>query len=155
VHVQRRLRPLEHLGRFDRKATPLPLCRWLVDRVRERFQVEKVAVLWVERRSHYWRLWPEVELWGKGRDARTYAGPHPVICHPPCGPWGNYKAKALESREDGLIAMEMVHRWGGVIEHPVGSCLFRDHGRGGTIERIDQADFGHQARKATLLYWTG
>lgn len=145
--------PFEKLSRFQRRATPLPFCRHLVEQVRARLAVKTVAVLWVEPRSHYWRLWPGVEMWGRGRDARTYSGPHPVICHPPCGPWGKYRANCSHSREDGIIAIDMVHRWGGVVEHPVGSSLFRDHGRGGQIERVNQIDFGHAALKPTLLYW--
>lgn len=106
-------RAFETLGRFDRKATPLPMARYLVDRVRLMFGLHTVAVLWVERRSHYWKLWPGVELWGLGRDARTYAGPHPIIAHPPCGPWGKYKANCFDRKEDGILAVELVHRWGG------------------------------------------
>jgi hypothetical protein len=147
------LRSFERLSRRQRRATPLPFARWLVERVLQLHAAEKVAVLWVERRSCYWRLWPKVEMWGVGRDARRYAGPWPVICHPPCGPWGKYRAVAHESREHGLVALDIVHRWGGVIEHPVGSSLFRDHGRGGRIERVNQSDWGHLCLKPTLLYW--
>ncbi len=147
------MRTVESLGRFDRCATPPPLCRLLVERVQRTFAVGAVAVLWTHRRTLYWKLWPTVEIWGKGRDARLYAGPLPVICHPPCGPWGNYKAVAKESREHGIIAMEMVHRWGGVVEHPIGSSLFRDHGKGGLVEVINQSDYGHLAQKRTQLYW--
>lgn len=147
------MRALENLSRFQRRATPLPFCRFLVAQVQGRFACQKVAVLWVEPQSNYWRLWPRVEMWGVGRDARTYAGPHPVICHPPCGPWGKYRANCTHPREDALIALDFVHRWGGVIEHPVGSSLFRDHGRGGTLEVVNQGDYGHLALKPTLLYW--
>ena len=147
------VRPLEHLTKFHRRATPFPLCEYLVNRIMAEFGCDRVAVLWVEAKSHYWRLWPKVDMWGRGRDARTYNGPYPVICHPPCGPWGKYKAKAHESKEHGIIAMELVHRWGGVVEHPIGSSLFADHGKGGTIEIIDQIDYGHMARKRTILYY--
>lgn len=117
------------------------------------FNVNTVAVLWVERKSLYWKLWPLVEMHGLGRDAKKYAGPHPVICHPPCGPWGKYRSKSHESKEDGIVAMRMVHQFGGVVEQPVGSKLFREYGQGGRIEKIDQKDFGHQSIKATILYW--
>ena len=148
------MRELENLSKFQRRATPLEMCRYLVKRVRERFNAERVAVLWVEAKSHYWRLWPEVELWGKGRDARTYAGPHPIIAHPPCGPWGKFKGMCFrQAREDGIYAIDLVHRWGGVIEQPLGSTLFQEHGRGGEVEMIKQGDHGHLAEKATLLYW--
>lgn len=144
---------MEKLSKFNRRATPPTLCRHLFERVSAEFSVATVAVLWVEPKSHYWKLWPSVEMWGKGRDARKYAGPHPIICHPPCGPWGKYKAVCHESKADAIIAVELVHRFGGVIEHPVGSSLFRDHGKGGEIERINQGDFGHLSLKPTMLYW--
>jgi len=42
-----------------------------------------------------------------------------------------------------------------VVEQPSGSSLFAEHGRwwGAVIERVNQADYGHEAEKATLLYW--
>ncbi len=149
------MRPLEHLSRQQRKATPLPLCDHLVARVQAMFKVSKVAVLWtMDRGGNYFRLWPRIEMWGKRLDANLYEGPWPVICHPPCGPWGKYKAKSHESKADGIKAIEIAHRWGGVVEHPLGSLLFKEHGRkGAEIEVIDQSDFGHQARKQTILYW--
>jgi hypothetical protein len=55
--------------------------------------------------------------------------------------------------------MELVHRWGGVVEQPKGSQLFRQYGRGGAIEEVNQGDYGMKSpgglyiRKPTLLYW--
>ncbi len=147
------MRPLEHLSKIQRRTTPLPFARYLVNEVSRLFCCDKVAVLWVEPKSLYWRLWPEVEMWGIGRDARKYTGPWPVICHPPCGPWGNYKSKSHESKEHGIIAMQLVHKFGGVVEHPLGSSLFKDYGKGGEVQKIMQSDYGHQSHKATLLYW--
>lgn len=112
----------------------------------------RVAVLWVERKSPYWRLWPTVELWGRGRDANTYHGPFPIIAHPPCGPWGKYKTVSQESRSDGIQAMSHVHQWGGIVEQPLGSELFALHGGPGRIAKVNQGDFGHLALKPTLLY---
>ncbi len=48
--------------------------------------------------------------------------------------------------------MVHVHRVGGVVEQPVGSSLFRELGQDGLVLEIDQGDFGHAARKPTLLY---
>ncbi len=43
-----------------------------------------------------------------------------------------------------------------MVEQPLGSTLFAEHGReGATIERVNQGDYGHQAEKATLLYLVG
>src|SRR5262249_34237977 len=98
--------------------------------------------------------WPLTDCWPRRRDARLYAGPWPVICHPPCGPWGNYKARCFrQGKEHGLLALEFVHRWGGVVEQPTGSDLFDLHGCGGTVGKLAQGDHGHAAIKATLLYF--
>lgn len=146
-------RPCENLSRYQRRATPIAFARYLVDRVKSEFCCDRVAVLWTERRSPYWKLYPSVELYGLGRNALTYAGPYPVICHPPCGPWGKYKAVSHESRLHGAAAIAIVHKFGGVIEQPLGSTLFREMGDGRTVERVNQLDYGHASLKPTILYW--
>lgn len=138
-----RMRTCESLSKFQRRSTPLPFGRYLVETVLARTGSEKVAVLWCERRSNYWKLWPAVDLWGVSRNALTYAGPYPVICHPPCGPWGKYRSVSKESKLHGAAAMHFVHKWGGVVEHPVGSSLFKDLGDHGRIEIVNQSDYGH------------
>ena len=46
-----------------------------------------IAALHVESRGVYAGL-PDVDLWDRDRDARTYAGPWPVVAHPPYARWG-------------------------------------------------------------------
>ena len=46
-----------------------------------------IAALYVESRGVYAGL-PDVDLWDRDRDARTYAGPWPVVAHPPGARWG-------------------------------------------------------------------
>lgn len=45
-----------------------------------------VAALYVERDGAYYGL-EHVDPWDVERDARTYAGPWPVVAHPPCNTW--------------------------------------------------------------------
>src|SRR5277367_3011192 len=51
---------------------------------------QMIAALFVEPGGPYFAM-PDVDPWGVDRDARTYAGPGPIVAHPPCGPWGALK----------------------------------------------------------------
>ena len=48
-----------------------------------------IAALYVQKGGCYFGL-PNVDPWDIDRDARRYAGPHPVIAHPPCQRWGRF-----------------------------------------------------------------
>jgi hypothetical protein len=68
------------------------------------------------------------------RDAsRLYAGPHPVVAHPPCQRWGKLWAgqplwikrtgiRKIKGDDDGCFASALaaVRKWGGILEHPWG-----------------------------------
>jgi len=134
-----------------------------------------VAALYVDPRGVYATM-PDVELWDEQRDARTYDGPHPVVAHPPCTRWcrlaGLVEARWGHKRgEDGgcfAAALDAVRRWGGVLEHPAYTDAFAAYGLptagyggwqralcGGWVAQVDQAHYGHRARKATWLYAYG
>lgn len=124
-----------------------------------------VAALYVERGGPYFSM-PDVDPWDVGRDARTYAGPHPVVAHPPCGPWGRFRNLASGSDRDcAPRAVEQVRKFGGVLEHPAHSMLWRfadlprpgelPDAQGGYTLQVDQCAWGHVARKATWLYVVG
>lgn len=134
-----------------------------------------IAALYVETGGCYFGLL-DVDPWDRARDARLYAGPHPVIAHPPCERWGRYwgggpSAKVRRQKGDDAgcfaAALGSVRKWGGVLEHPEASHawtafdLNRPPHNGGWVAadfhggwtcRIDQGHFGHRARKATWLY---
>lgn len=137
-----------------------------------------IAALYVEEGGAYFGL-PDVDPWPASRDARLYAGPHPVVAHPPCERWGRYWSGGPSARErrvkgvDGgcfASALIAVRRFGGVLEHPEASHAWREFGlltpaRGiGWIETdnfggytccVEQGHYGHPARKATWLYACG
>jgi hypothetical protein len=127
-----------------------------------------LVVLFVRADSIYKTL-PGVECYDEARDARTWPGGCPVVAHPPCRTWGCLKAFATKAPPHehalGPWAVEQVRRWGGVLEHPKGSTLFRECGCpvpfglpdqwGGQTIEVDQWAWGHKARKATLLYIVG
>jgi hypothetical protein len=48
-----------------------------------------IAALYVEPNGAYFGL-PGVDPWDQARDARKYAGPWPVVAHPPCERWGRF-----------------------------------------------------------------
>lgn len=132
-----------------------------------------VAALYVQERGCYVGV-PGVDPWPESRDARLYAGPHPVVAHPPCSRWcaiaGVVEARWGHKRgDDGgcfAAALASVRRWGGVLEHPAYSKAWPAHDlhappRGGGWVRglcggwschVEQAWYGHPARKATWLY---
>jgi len=135
-----------------------------------------IAALYVDPEGVYAGL-PDVDLWDELRDARRYAGPFPVVAHPPCNRWGQL-ARVNHSRwgtplgEDGgcfAFALEAVRRFGGVLEHPAHSLAWRAYGlprpiRGvwsrsfdddGWVTEVSQVAYGHPARKRTWLYVVG
>lgn len=134
-----------------------------------------IAALYVETNGQYFGL-EGVDPWDEARDARRYAGPWPVVAHPPCDRWHqlsavNHKRWGFRINEDGgcfAAALNAVRKWCGVLEHPAESRAFRFHGipepnRGGwqrTIDgdwttEVDQAAYGHRARKRTWLLYVG
>jgi len=156
----------------ERRAYP-PLCSSdLLDHI-------KVAALFVEESGCYSNL-DEVEAWPESRDARLYDGPWPVVAHPPCQRWGKmWFGQPLTVKRTGIrkkkgddngcfeAALTAVRRWGGVLEHPWQSHAW-PHFRlnvpprsGGWIEAdaiggwtccVEQGQYGHYARKPTMLY---
>lgn len=108
------------------------------------------------------------DLFARTRDATSYNGPWPIVAHPPCGPWGRFwwnYGGGEGAKHCGPRAVEQVRQWGGVIEHPKDSNLWRhcelprpEDGRdsfGGRTILVHQCDWGHPAQKATWLYVVG
>lgn len=137
-----------------------------------------IAALYVETGGVYFGL-PDVDPWDEARDARNYAGPWPVVAHPPCQRWGRFwhgsTAKPHQYRlgEDGgcfAAALTAVRNWGGVLEHPAHSHAWRFFGLtkppaaggwvkadayGGWTCHVEQGWYGHLSRKPTWLYAVG
>lgn len=134
-----------------------------------------IAALFVETDGCYFGL-PGVDPWDEPRDARRYPGPWPVVAHPPCDRWHmlsavNHKRWGFKINEDDgcfAAALKAVREWGGILEHPAQSRAFRLHGipqptsrgwqrtlDGDWITEVDQAAYGHRARKSTWLLYHG
>ncbi len=114
---------------------------------------DDVVALYVDPRGPYPGL--VKEWYDAKRDARTYAGPWPVVAHPPCGPWTR-NAFACTKQDPSAFghALDMVRRWGGIIEHPADSRAFAYHGIKPTAV-VDQVRWGHACRKRSWLYVIG
>lgn len=137
--------------------------------------MKRVAALYVSERGPYVRM-RGVDPWPAKRDARKYAGPWPVVAHPPCAPWGRLRVVRLNfcakwgkdpaaERDCGPIAVEHVRRFGGVLEHPASSALWAECGMprpgflpdrwGGWSVEVWQGAWGHSCPKRTWLYLVG
>jgi hypothetical protein len=124
-----------------------------------------IAALYIDEKGPYPSM-QDVDCWDEKRDARLYNGPHPVVAHPPCGPYCALKhLSRFQDASCGPRAVEQVRAFGGVLEHPERSGLFRlcglplpgelpDEYGGRTIE-VEQVRWGHVARKRTWLYLVG
>lgn len=124
-----------------------------------------VSALYVRKDSVYKSL--GVDCWDIERDARHWPGGNPIIAHPPCRAWGKLSAFAHPrpgEKELAIKSIELIRKWGGVLEHPAASRLWlfmklpkpgaKDE-YGGFSICIDQFWFGHKAQKKTLLYICG
>ena len=137
-----------------------------------------IAALYVATGGCYFGL-PDVDPWDEAREARKYAGPWPVVAHPPCERWGRYwfggpsvKVRRTKGDDQGCFfaALHSVRAWGGVLEHPEASAAWSAFGvmappkSGGWVVAgdgigwtccVEQGHYGHPARKATWLYAVG
>jgi hypothetical protein len=143
-----------------------------------------IAALYVLPDGHYANR-PDVDAWPESRDARLYAGPHPVVAHPPCQLWvnmaavnwkryGRQKPAWYLGGDDGGCfghAQRCVTAFGGVLEHPASSHAWAAHGlpapsgigwikyeRHGVhiwVCEVWQSAYGHRARKRTWLLYAG
>ena len=135
-----------------------------------------IAALFVEPNGVYAGL-EGVDLWDEERDARQYAGPYPVVAHPPCARWcmlapfvqARYGHKIGDDGGCFVSALASVKVYGGVLEHPAYSYAWKHHSltrpkRGvwtrslldeGWVTEVSQAAYGHPARKRTWLYYVG
>ena len=108
------------------------------------------------------------DVWDAQRNALLWDGGSPLIAHPPCRAWGilSHMAKPRPGEKDlAPWAISQIRKFGGVLEHPKGSRLWKfmqlpEPGAmpdefGGFSILLDQWDFGHVARKPTKLYICG
>lgn len=139
-----------------------------------------VAALFVHKGGVYFGM-PDVDPWDAARDATKYAGPYPVVAHPPCERWGRMwfgsplkpdREKYRLGDDNGCFeaALNAVRQYGGVLEHPEASHAYahfglnrpprvggwvKADGFGGHCCYVEQGHYGHAGRKGTWLYANG
>lgn len=123
----------------------------------------KYAALYCRTDSAY-KNRPDWDVYDKTRDARTYIGTNPVVCHPPCRAWSQLQHRSFRSEENpgyeratemqhALYSMGLVYSNGGILEHPKSSRLWKiGNTQQGLLLNINQYDFGHVASKPTTLF---
>lgn len=140
--------------------------------------MQQIAALYVATDGPYFNL-ESVKPFDESEDARTYAGPWPVVAHPPCKRWGQIGAASYarwggdhnRPGNDGgcfKAALFDVRRFGGVLEHPAKSKAWAAFDLpkplrsgwqktpcGGWVCEVWQSAYGHRANKATWLYYVG
>jgi hypothetical protein len=135
----------------------------------------KVAALFVDPMGVYPELLGAENCWDEQRDARTYAGPDPVVAHPPCNRWCamarvNQKRWGFQVGADGGIfasALTSLYDCGGVLEHPANSLAWPAYGlprprgvgwsggNGVWVCEVWQSAYGHPCHKRTWLLYVG
>jgi len=126
-----------------------------------------VSVLFARADSVYKTL-PGCDVWDKERNAMLYDDDSPLVAHPPCRAWGRLRTFANPEpgeRNTARLAVALIRKNGGVLEHPAGSGLWADQGLpvpgahhdeyGGWTLPIVQMWWGHKAEKKTWLYIVG
>lgn len=97
-----------------------------------------VAALFIDPDGPYPALLGAENCWDAKRDARNYAGPGPVVAHPPCQLWTNmtrvnfkrYGGEHNRPGNDGgcfASALASVRVYGGVLEHPADSYAWPEY----------------------------
>jgi hypothetical protein len=129
-----------------------------------------ISVLFVAKKSVYKTLTDStgepLDCWDEDRDALKWPGGNPVVAHPPCRLFCQMRhlscAPTTEKRL-AHFAVEQVRKWGGVLEHPAMTTLWKEAGlprpgcsdQWGVSVAVNQWWWGHLARKSTWLYICG
>lgn len=123
-------------------------------------------ILFCDQESNYKKIGQEV--YDINRNALTCHSTSPAIYHPPCKSWSRLKHFAKFSPGErwlGVWAVIRCRKYGGIVEQPDGSNLFKrmncalpGNGLdqwGGQVIVINQVKWGHVAQKRTMLYLVG
>lgn len=126
----------------------------------------KPVVLFTQVKSTYHKL--DCDCFDIERNALTCNRLEAAIYHPPCRTWARLRGLCNNEPGEHLLAVWSIiriWRYGGVLEHPAGSKLWKlmqlplpgsgVDSKGGFSLSIDQFWFGHKCKKNTWLYIRG
>lgn len=120
----------------------------------------------INEKSNYFRH-DGFDPWTVSRNALNARSNSPAVYHPPCQQWGRLKRFAKVNPIEKLLAvwaLDRVRLFGGVLEHPRSSDLWKlvsddavkgydEHG--GFLLSVNLHWFGYPAQKKTVLYIVG
>lgn len=128
--------------------------------------MKKIPVLFVQQNSNYYNF-DYFDCFDEKRNALTSQAREPLIAHPPCRKFSKLRSLSnapTKEKQLAFFALEKIRRFGGILEHPKSSTLFKTGNfkldgsiddYGGFLRVVNLSDFGFQAVKPTMLYFVG
>ena len=125
-----------------------------------------IPVLFTQENSNYNKI-KIFDCYDIKRDALSFNGRIPLIAHPPCRKFSKLRGLStapLSEKKLAFFALAKVRQFGGILEHPRSSTLWKDgnfnldgsvDSYGGFLRSVDLSWFGFPARKKTMLYFCG
>jgi hypothetical protein len=129
-----------------------------------------ISILFVAKNSVYKTMTDSVgeplDYWDEERDAMRWPGGNSIVAHPPCRLFCQLRHMStapMKEKRLAYFAVAKVRKWGGVLEHPAMTTLWKESGlptpgssdRWGVSIAVNQWWFGFPARKTTWLYICG
>ncbi len=127
---------------------------------------KKITVLFCQEDSIY-KSFPVCDVWDEKRNALNFNELIPIIAHPPCRKFSRMRGLSTApevEKELAYFAAHHIKKYGGILEHPAFSILWKEANLpnpgeidkfGGFTLVISQFWFGHKADKLTWLYIVG
>ena len=125
-----------------------------------------IPVLFTQENSNYNEI-QIFDCYDEKRNALSFNYRIPLIAHPPCRKFSKLRGLStapLSEKKLAFFALAKVRQFGGILEHPRSSTLWKDgnfnldgsvDSYGGFLRSVDLSWFGFPARKKTMLYFCG
>lgn len=125
-----------------------------------------IPVLFTQKNSNYNEI-QIFDCYDEKRNALSFNDRVPLIAHPPCRKFSRLRGLStapLSEKKLAFFALAKVRQFGGILEHPRSSTLWKDgnfnldgtiDSYGGFLRSVDLSWFGFPARKKTMLYFCG